>query len=77
MVKIHVKHNQSIDVESAIPFTLYFDIKYLLIGKINKLAAKVVIVNKLILLVAFCKIVAVENKIKNNDVKPNSKNNTL
>jgi hypothetical protein len=47
----------------------------LLNGKIKKQAVIVEKSKRLILFVAFWKIVAVENRIKNNDVDPKSKNN--
>ena len=72
-----VKINQSIDVEIATPMILNFAINILLIGKIIRLAAIVEISKKLILLVAFWNIVAVEYKIKNNEVNPKSRNSIL
>ena len=72
-----VKINQSIDVEIATPMILNFAINILLIGKIIRLAAIVEISKKLILLVAFWNIVAVEYRIKNNEVNPKSKNSSL
>ena len=63
MVNKHVRVNQSRLVEIAIPATWNLAINILLIGKTKKQAAIVEISNRLILFVAFCKIVAAENKI--------------
>jgi hypothetical protein len=72
-----VNINQSIDVEIATPMILNFAMNILLIGKIIRLAAIVETSKKFILLVALWNIVAVEYRIKNNEVNPKSKNISL